>query len=173
MKKLWAILLALTLLLSTSASAFADENTVGEQTVSVTVPSYTVTIPANCTIEYGNTGNQLIGTVTVSSDFWDGAMSGKQVLLTVTQKNKPENCGMYLSYRNDSDEYKIGCVLQAQRTSPTTGNLQDFTGRDPEIISDCNTTTKLFMQVPSWESARSDETYSITLVYTASLESRS
>ncbi|MBP3204657.1 MAG: hypothetical protein J6M66_04460 [Lachnospiraceae bacterium] len=66
MKKLIALILGLVMIFSLSATAFAAGEQSGETTLTVEVPeaSYTIHIPANMTLEYGNTSEQLIG------DYW-------------------------------------------------------------------------------------------------------
>ena len=68
MKKIVALLLALTMLTSLTVTALAAGEQSGTTTITAVVPgpSYTIKIPANKTLEYGNTEKQLLGNVTVS-----------------------------------------------------------------------------------------------------------
>ena len=71
MKKFLSLILALVMVMSLSVTAFAE----GEQSDTTTLtaeipnaaePSYTIHIPANMKLEYGNTGKQTIGNVYVT-----------------------------------------------------------------------------------------------------------
>lgn len=72
MKKALSFILVLAMVLCMSVTAFAAE---GDQSDSTTItavvpdntPSYTIHVPADFTIEYGNTGIQEIGSATVSN----------------------------------------------------------------------------------------------------------
>ena len=68
MKKLTALLLVLVLICSLSVTAFAAGEQTGTTTITAEVPeaSYTIHIPADMTLEYGNTDIQDIGTVYIS-----------------------------------------------------------------------------------------------------------
>ena len=80
MKKIFAILLAVTLLASMATVVSAAESTT---TLSTTVPaaSYTLNIPADQTIEFGATETN-IGNVTVTNSA--GFAEGKNLSVTVT-----------------------------------------------------------------------------------------
>ena len=69
MKKLIALMLCLVLALSMSVTAFAEGEQTGTTTLTVTVPepSYTMHIPADMTLEYGNAEEQEIGDVYVTN----------------------------------------------------------------------------------------------------------
>ena len=69
MKKLIAMLLALALTIGIAATALATGEKTGTTTLTATVPDadYTISIPADVTLEYGNTEYQTIGNVAVSN----------------------------------------------------------------------------------------------------------
>lgn len=63
MKKIAALLLALVMLTSLTVTALAAGEKTGTTTLTATVPGadYTIHVPANMTLEYGNTSEQEIG----------------------------------------------------------------------------------------------------------------
>ncbi len=69
MQKICALLLAITLTLGTTAVALAEGDKTGTTTLTATVPehSYTINIPADMTLEFGNDDYQVIGDVYVSN----------------------------------------------------------------------------------------------------------
>lgn len=69
MKKLIALMLGLVLILSMSTTAFAAGEQTGTTTITAEVPepTYTMIIPADMTLEYGNTEAQKIGDFCVSN----------------------------------------------------------------------------------------------------------
>ena len=70
MKKLTALFLTLVLALGIPATAFAAKDADGNETTTLTVtipaPSYTLHVPADTTLTYGDTDYQDIGTVKVT-----------------------------------------------------------------------------------------------------------
>ena len=68
MKKLIALMLGLVLILSMFTTAFAAGEQTGTTTITAEVPepTYTMVIPADMTLEYGNTEAQEIGVFCVS-----------------------------------------------------------------------------------------------------------
>ena len=79
MKKIFAILLAVTMLASMATVVSAAEST----TLTTTVPTatYTLNIPANQEIAFGATSTK-IGTVTVTES--NGFAAGKDLVVTVS-----------------------------------------------------------------------------------------
>ncbi len=69
MKKICALLLAITLTLGTTAVALAEGEKTDTTTLTATVPehSYNINIPADMTLEFGNDDYQVIGDVYVSN----------------------------------------------------------------------------------------------------------
>lgn len=167
MKKILSVILALTLVLSMSVTAFAKNE--GSTTVSVVVPSYdyTVNIPKSCQIEYGNTEPQHIGTVTVTSKNWDTILAD---YLGVSV----ECCGgEYMSNKNG--DVQINCLIG------TVDSLSEFfpfpssqttwgfkaDGAEPSNLS------KLYIRVHNWSNAQPGESYSVTITYTSWLAEKS
>lgn len=68
MKKLIALMLCLVLALSMSVTAFAEGEQTGTTTITAEVPeaSYIIHIPADMTLEYGNSDSLLMGDLYVS-----------------------------------------------------------------------------------------------------------
>lgn len=71
MKKFLSFVLVLVMVMSLSVTAFAEGEQSGTTTLTANIPnaaepSYTIHIPAGMTLEYGNTGKQLIGNVYVT-----------------------------------------------------------------------------------------------------------
>lgn len=166
MKKFLSIILSLTLLMSMSVSAAASETNEGTQTVSVDVPipcSYTLTIPASCSIEYGNTNEQSIGSVTVTSDYWDNINAEYSfVRVNVTQDSSMEGT-MYLS--NDMGDH-IPCIILQQDSNGIFDPAHE-TGLRIDLKGNSN--TDLFIKVGDWSNAIAGTTYRITLTYTSRL----
>lgn len=163
MKKILSIILALTLLLSMSVTVFAEATSEGTQTVSVDVPlpcyDYTVTIPASCSIEYGNTERQSIGAVTVTSDYWDNIYADYDgVRVEAAHSN-------YLTNAN-GDRIFVG-VLREE----AGGGWHPSDGENHMRLDflQGNSSTNLAVEVPNWSSAKAGETYSMTLTYTSFL----
>lgn len=71
MKKFLSFVLVLVMVMSLSVTAFAEGEQSGTTTLTANIPnaaepSYTIHIPADMTLEYGNTGKQTIGNVYVT-----------------------------------------------------------------------------------------------------------
>lgn len=164
MKKILSIILSLTLLLSMSVTVFAEATSEGTQTVSVEVPTpcydYTVTIPASCSIEYGNTERQSIGAVTVTSDYWDNIYADyNSVMVEVAHSNYLTNA--------DGDRIFVGVLRETTEGMwhPNDGETQPMRIE----FRQGNSSKNLAVQIPNWSSAKAGETYSLTLTYTSFL----
>lgn len=155
MKKILSIMLSLTLLLSMSVTAFAEET--ATQNVSVSIPDYpyTVTFPASqTTIEYGNTGNQKIGEVAVSSTAWDTFKANKKhVRVYVSGNGKLMN----------QNEKEISCDFGI--AYPPEMNLS---GNDWWSCQS-NCTYEYFIKISDWSSAEPGTRYLTTITYTATV----
>ena len=68
MKKILSLILVAVMLMSMTVSAFAADKQSGTSTVTAVVPEpeYTIHIPADMTLEYGNGERQLVGEMSVS-----------------------------------------------------------------------------------------------------------
>ena len=86
MKKILSLVLVIVMMMSMTVTAFAADEQSGTTTVTVEVPvppvEYTIHIPANMTLEYGNTDPQEIGKVYVSDV--KNLAEGSKVKHTVT-----------------------------------------------------------------------------------------
>lgn len=88
MKKIVALLLALVILSSLTLTALAAGEKSGSTTISVTVPNpldaYTIKIPANKELVYGDTSEQVIGMVSVSDV---NVPTGKRIVCDIITEN--------------------------------------------------------------------------------------
>lgn len=165
MKKFLSIILSLILLMCMSATVFATDE--GTQTVSVNVPvlkyDYKVTIPASCTIEYGNTEPQSIGSVRVESDYWDNITNKyTAVLVNVSHNN-------FLS--NDNGD-KITAVIGYKDYSNVFISENGESGWQIAFQEDGNGLAgrgKLYMVVPDWSEAESSGSYKVIVTYTSEM----
>lgn len=151
MKKIISIILALTLLMSLSVTALAEQ-----QVVSVSIPDYeyTVTIPADCTIEYNNTGIQSIGKVYVTSTDWSVFRPNRKAVevgLASTRGDLTNENGRRIPYR-------VG-GKHPMEDSLTSG------------LFSCqfDTEEEYFIQISDWSNAEPGTTYSTTITYNISL----
>lgn len=169
MKKILSIMLSLTLLLSMSVTAFAENVTSGSQTVSVNVPTpcydYTLHIPADCEIKYNVTDLQSIGTVTVTSDYWGNITTDYWGVLVYVQY------GDFLS--NDKGDSKIFCGIGTYdgngNFNPEDGDGSGWAIGYKEDGAGVDGRGKLYMEVPNWSNAQPGESYSVTITYTSEL----
>lgn len=150
MKKFLSIILSLTLLLSMNVTAFAEE-----QVVSVSIPdyNYTMTIPADCTIEYKNTDFQSIGDVTFTSTDWDAFVDGHKAAYLVASSN-----GQLTNENRSVIRYEFGQY---------DANLNEIISKDFSCQSDITRT--FVIKVSDWSRAEPGTTYTTTITYTASL----
>lgn len=154
MKKILSIILSLTFLMSMSVTAFAEE-----QVVSVSIPDllqYTVTIPADCTIEYKNTGHQSIGKLSVTSTDWSAFPANKKAVAVDLASNR----GNLTNENGGRISYSVG-----GKYTMSSGDVplsESFScQRDIEW--------EYFIQVSDWSGAEPGTTYSTTITYNISL----
>lgn len=163
MKKILSIILSLTLLLSMSVTVFAEATSEGTQTVSVEVPTpcydYTVTIPASCSIEYGNTERQSIGAVTVTSDYWDNIYADYDGVRVEAAHSS--------HLTNAAGDRIFVCVMYEEGEGMWNACLVEY----PMWIDflQGNSSKNMAVQVNDWSSAKAGETYSLTITYTSFL----
>ena len=163
MKKFLSIILSITLLMSMSVTAFAADERIAEQKVSVKIPmpeyAYTVTMPKDCSLTYGNTDWQFIGGVTVTSENWNNINSAYE--------------GVIVSWSTDYDN-----TLKNSNGDSINFNHDVKYHHDPNrgflgtgaIIFNADMTIDQYMQVRDWSEAVEGTTYSKTITYTAKLE---
>lgn len=150
MKKLLSVILSLVLLLSMNVTAYA-----GTISGSESGCEYTVHIPADCSIEYGNTGLQSIGKVSVTSTNWSAFTSNhKAVQVTIT----------YDPYLKSVDVDE-GIWYRAGFHVDLDGRLVD----DTEWSCQGNIEMEYFIHVSNWDLARMGTTYTTTITYNISL----
>lgn len=170
MKKILSIILSLTLLMSMSVTAFAENVTSGSQTVSVSVPTpcydYTLHIPTVNKIEYNVTEPQYIGTVTVTSDYWDNITTDYLGVLVECSSNE------YLSNKNGTEQIycMIGNVGPNSIFEPFPSN--QFTWGFKADGAEQSGLSKMYMKVHDWSNAKPGESYSVTITYTSWLAER-
>lgn len=163
MKKLIALILAMLMLLGMSTTAFA-ENVAGPNvttlytTVPESVPAYTLSIPADATVPYGQTCTNL-GAITVTVDNFD--YDNKSVFVewnntffASATTNTEIALGLYLTEQSDGD------------LSSTPSHCYWFGFEAPNDTKSQN----LYLCVPQceWQSAEPGD-YSATIVFTAEL----
>ena len=156
MKKLLSVILSVVLLMSLSVTAFAEETA---QRVSVRIPcyDYTVTMPADCSLTYGNTDWQHIGDITVESENWADINSapydGIEVYWSRNDTFLINENGETISF---DDELMYG------------GRLWDTGG----VGLTSNDTVGFYLKVPDWSRAVIGTTYSTTITYRVGLQER-
>ena len=88
MKKLFAIVLTVALLMSLSVTAFAANTTGGDADITTSIaPTYTVTIPANTTVAF-NATETAFGTIEVTAS---QIHPNKCIMVELTSVGKLEN----------------------------------------------------------------------------------
>ena len=118
MKKLFALLLAITMMATLSVTAFAaDYDTTGDKGMTVTYsvePGYTVTIPTDVTIDGNSTtisaegvvvekGQYVSVTLAENNDFTVTSGEGATLTYTVTKGNQPVSAGGEILAVNPAD----------------------------------------------------------------------
>lgn len=174
MKKILAMIVAAALSMSMCVTAFAD----GSQTVTVTIPGgsavsadYTMTIPADTTIEYGNTDYQNIGAISVKlTNPDDVAVAWINVAISWDGELTNTN-GSKLAYSlNGNDEWSFDSVVDYSGNSHTIQFY--FFANATYSVYEAQTSDHLRMKVASWDGAEKGTDYSTTLTYTSSADIR-
>ena len=171
MKKLLAILLAVTMLASMAIVASASETTI--LTTSVPAATYTLNIPANQEIPYGKTSTE-IGTVTITDA--NGFAPGKDVKVTVsytdfTCEDVTTTIPFYLSGTYDYTYSSTGDKYSTINSGDSMLFKCDTTNRLTRALhpDDANyKLTKIEVRISSndWGKALAGE-YSATITFTA------
>ena len=159
MKKVLSVILSVALLMCMSVTAFAVEPNVHEQTVSVDIPlpyDYTVTMPADCSLTYGNTDWQHIGDVTVTSENWDN----------INNSDPYDGIQVGWSWNNDSNLKNVdGESIYFDRELKWNGQMLSIGG--VRLTSD--DTVGFYLRVPDWSGAVEGTTYTKTITYRVQL----
>lgn len=153
MKKFITMLMSLALVPCMTIPAFA-----ATQIVNVSIPvkdySYTMVIPKDCTITYGDTSYQSIGEVTITSDNWDDILSDyEEVSLMI------DNGGNKMTNENGRTIQAMKLAGYSRDNMVNTGGL-GFTEDGVAYMG---------VYVPDWSSAEAGTTYTMTFTYTAYL----
>ena len=158
MKKVLSVILSVALLMCMSVTAFAVEPNVHEQTVSVDIPlpyDYTVTMPADCSLTYGNTDWQHIGDVTVTSENWDNI-------------NSAPYDGIDVSWYINLDNHLVnenGDTIQFDRELKWNGQMISAGG----VTLTHDDTVGFYLKVADWSGAAVGTTYTKTITYRVGL----
>ena len=152
MKKFLSIILSFTLLMSISITAFAENQVV---TVSIPDLDYTMTIPANCTIEYKNTDAQIIGDVTFTSTDWQVFKdSGMAAHCRVSSNGQLTNDnGHIINYEYGLYDSRFEQIMESVKSITVQGN----------------SSSAIAIKVSDWSGAKPGTTYTTTITYTASI----
>lgn len=168
MKKFLSLILALAMVACMSVTAFAaDETTV--LTVEVPIePSYTLHIPANMTLEYGNTEKQTIGDLYVTdvdgfAQIWCAPRYTD--LINCTDSNDIISLTLFSSYPhgdhiNDDELTKDGRAIQLKWNDVT--NIAGW--------ENGYRLSTLSAQVSDWSGATPGATYQSTITYIVTTE---
>lgn len=153
MKKIFAMFMSFALVLSMTIPAFAET-----QTVAVSIPakdySYTMAIPKDCTITYGDTSYQSIGEVTITSDNWGNILSDY------------ENVSLQIDSGGNKMTNENGHSIQARQLA---GYSRDNMVNTGGLGFEENGVAYMGVYVPDWSSAEAGTTYTMTFTYTAYL----
>ena len=157
MKKLIALMLGLVMVFSLSTTAFAAGEQTGTTTLTAEVPepSYTIHIPADTTLEYGNTSEQEIGSAYVS----DVVNVNGNVVCNVTA-SALKNGSNYITV-----EYLWKNTQQSSwNTKTVTGEIENLFGDAFFIFNSGTYRTHLFAaKVDNWSAEPG--TYTATLTF--------
>ncbi len=169
MKKMIALILSLVLVFSITATVSADGEQTGSMilTAEIPAPSYTIHIPADFTLEYGNTGKQVIGTVYVTD-----VQNTNQVdaIITATDLINTDDSadtialGLYAQYEH-AQTLQPDSYLECE---PRYAEILYWKNR-PDYISPASfddegyCPTVLFAEVSDWSGATAGATYQSTV----------
>lgn len=167
MKKLISFILALTMLACMSVTAFAaDGTTVLTVEVPDNTPSYILHVPADTTLEYGNTDYKKLGDVYAS----DVKFTGSSYDLWCTAKYTD-----LINSEDKSDTIALGLYHLANVNGIDTYSLIDKadgeSGPDQRVY-DSNwgaTGFELAAKVDDWSGATPGATYQATITYVVSM----
>lgn len=161
MKKIASAIATVLLCCSFAGTALADQ----VQTVSVEVPpepTYTATIPTNCSIEYGNTGIQSIGTLYVSSLDWDRYAEACQVIEIGFTR------GQLVNENGHVIECDAGHILEC---SDGDGGPVEYELASSGFTIYQDLSQEYGIQVRDWSAAQPGTTYTLQITYSFSVVS--
>lgn len=157
MKKVLSLMLAFALACSLSVFAFAEGEQTGTTTLTAEVPevAYTINIPADMTLEYGNTDAQTVGNFE-----WYVTAGPVDTLIVCNVSATP--------LLNGSNIIPVTYGWKAPGT--TSWITTTIAGSSDSIINTNNLGThQLFAKVDSWASA-APGTYTATITFNFSIQ---
>ena len=169
MKKLIALMLCLVLALSMSTPIFADGIQSGNTILTVTVPepSYTMHIPADTTLVYGNTEKQEIGDVYVTDAVnVDGFIVVQSPYTDLKNSSNTEDT-IALSLSTDNFE-----ITQAGRTNPGNGLVSIYNKTQAgqnQFDENGYARYAFYAKVNDWSGATAGATYQATITWNFSI----
>ena len=180
MKKLLALLLALTLLLSVGITAFADTYEEGTtsiqehtQTITVNAPAltWTLEIPADLEIEFGNTDLIEMGNLKISDVSWATLPANNFIYVTMHYRNQLSN-----STDSSTIAYDLSCRHHVPNpNAPGDEMISSQTspwGDTPPAYYQSSTHFRwsvMYIQISehSWQAAVPGEKYTGTINYSS------
>lgn len=169
MKKLFALILAITMIASMSVTAFAENTTGGSTEVSFDVGAvYTITIPTTVTLMKKDVG----GVITYENDYTitaeEGVRLNKNASIEVTLASDFEmktEQGATLSYTITQDNSQITAENNKIATFTTSTSKQESTihisANDPKFAGEYKDTVTFTIEVVSAPSAPATISFSI------------
>lgn len=158
MKKILSLVLVIVMMMSMTVTAFAAGEQSGTSTVTAVVPEpvpeYTIHIPADMTLEYGNGERQLVGEVSVSDVNY--LPDNKSIVVAITPTSLKSTNG---------DEIPV--VFEWQYKGDAGYLVVDF--REPFLYAQRNETYKIVnlcatVTEADWKAAKPG-TYTSTITY--------
>ena len=152
MKKLFAVVMAIALMASLSVTAFAANTTGGEADITTSIaPTYTVTIPANTTVDF-NATETAFGAIEVAAS---QIHPDKQIRVTLTTDGELNNT-------IDTTKVIPYVIKDAAGAAFTTGTY--LTEGDKTVLS-------IHITEEDWNAAYAGD-YTDTVTFTVSYESK-
>ena len=172
MKKFLSFVLVLVMVCSLSVTAFAEGEQSGTTTLTANIPnaaepSYTIHIPADMTLEYGNTGKQLIGNVYVTDVAnYDTVNVGAPYTDLVNTSDSTDiiPLTLYSDSGDGFDEIEPGGSTVEFGLVAATAYDRDYAG---EYGFDANGyyTTPFYVDVSDWSGATPGATYKAVITF--------
>lgn len=171
MKKMIALMLSLVLVLGMSAAVYADEEPTASMTLTAEIPAptYTIHIPADYTLEYGNTELQTIGDVYVTDVSGLNKISVKAPytdLINTADATDTIPLALYEHYKNYNepelvrkDGYDESNAREIVYEKGVNNNI--YTNFDENGY----TNVEYFAKVEDWSGATAGATYQATVTF--------